>query len=397
MISKIRNVLSNKVIDNIKDEFGRIVYEAWKKVSGMPPLILTKSKGDNLIDYKIYGNSIQDGTPTPETPIEVESVGDRTLNLAKTTVETIIKNGLTITANADGTVTLNGTTTTSTDFNIGVVKNPQNLVGKSICIPSYSNKGRYFVHVYTESERTYNWLRSEKANQLTNVVPEGTTSMLFGFASPANTVYENFVLYPQINKGTTPVEYEPYGYRIPVKASNDTEEITTNIYLNEPLRKIKDYADYIDFKNKKIVRVIKKAIFDGTEYWSKSTSVDNRFTLSLAKPYTTAVTPPCVLCDRLIHNGKREVGTIDRSYSGEKPTGVQLVFGMEFETLDEFKQYIADQYNAGTPMYVNYVLYEEETETIELPNIPTLKGTSIIEVDTDIQPSNMEVIYKGKE
>ena len=30
MISEIRNVLSNKVIDNIKDEFDRIIYEAFK-------------------------------------------------------------------------------------------------------------------------------------------------------------------------------------------------------------------------------------------------------------------------------------------------------------------------------------------------------------------------------
>ena len=35
-------------------------------------------------------------------------------------------------------------------------------------------------------------------------------------------------------------------------------------------------------------------------------------------------------------------------------------------------------------------------ETIELPNIPTLKGTTILEVDTTIQPSNIEVVYKGK-
>ena len=33
---------------------------------------------------------------------------------------------------------------------------------------------------------------------------------------------------------------------------------------------------------------------------------------------------------------------------------------------------------------------------IELPNIPTLKGTSILKTDTTIQPSNLEVVYKGK-
>lgn len=51
--------------------------------------------------------------------------------------------------------------------------------------------------------------------------------------------------------------YEPY-----------VEPITTNIYLNEPLRKVGDYADYIDFKNQKVVRQIKEITFDGTENWA---------------------------------------------------------------------------------------------------------------------------------
>lgn len=34
------------------------------------------------------------------------------------------------------------------------------------------------------------------------------------------------------------------------------EDVTQNIWLDEPLRKIDDVADYIDFKNKKIVRYI---------------------------------------------------------------------------------------------------------------------------------------------
>ena len=50
-------------------------------VNGDSPLTLHNSHGQNLTNYKIYGNSIQNGTPTPEAPIEVESVGDKTVNL----------------------------------------------------------------------------------------------------------------------------------------------------------------------------------------------------------------------------------------------------------------------------------------------------------------------------
>ena len=40
------------------------------------PCVFDNSKGRPLKDYKLYGKSIQDGTPSIENPIEVQSVGD---------------------------------------------------------------------------------------------------------------------------------------------------------------------------------------------------------------------------------------------------------------------------------------------------------------------------------
>ena len=39
------------------------VYESWKNLiaSGVPPLTLTNCKGVDLVDYKIYGESVQQG------------------------------------------------------------------------------------------------------------------------------------------------------------------------------------------------------------------------------------------------------------------------------------------------------------------------------------------------
>ena len=88
---------------------------------------------------------------------------------------------------------------------------------------------------------------------------------------------------------------------------------TTNIYLDEPLRKIGDYSDYIDFKNQKVYRNVEV--------------VDDTGTLILEESLS---------------------GVVD---------------------------------DVGTD--------------IELPNIPTLEGTTVLQVNTKIQPSNMEVKYKG--
>ena len=40
------------------------------------PCVFDNSKGRPLKDYKLYGKSIQDGTPNPDNPIEIQSVGD---------------------------------------------------------------------------------------------------------------------------------------------------------------------------------------------------------------------------------------------------------------------------------------------------------------------------------
>lgn len=73
-------------------------------------------------------------------------------------------------------------------------------------------------------------------------------------------------------------EYEPYGkYRVPIIATGYEEyrePIITNIYIDEPLRKIDNYADYIDFKNKQVIRRIGVIELNGVDeytnggYWS---------------------------------------------------------------------------------------------------------------------------------
>ena len=42
------------------------------------PLAVIGSKTTKVKDYKIYGNSVQDGTPATDNPVEVQSVGELT-------------------------------------------------------------------------------------------------------------------------------------------------------------------------------------------------------------------------------------------------------------------------------------------------------------------------------
>lgn len=53
------------------------VFEAWKILEMEGPLPITiNSNGEDLIDYRIYGNTEQTGTPTPENPITPIGCGE---------------------------------------------------------------------------------------------------------------------------------------------------------------------------------------------------------------------------------------------------------------------------------------------------------------------------------
>lgn len=44
------------------------------------PCVLSNSIAGKSLEYRIFGNSVQDGTPSPENPVEVRSVGELVMN-----------------------------------------------------------------------------------------------------------------------------------------------------------------------------------------------------------------------------------------------------------------------------------------------------------------------------
>jgi hypothetical protein len=61
------------------------------------------------------------------------------------------------------------------------------------------------------------------------------------------------------------------------------------------------------------------------------------------------------------------------------------------DDLNSFKKFIM-----SNPTTIDYILATQQEETIELPNIPTHTGTTVIEIDTTIQPSAVQYqYYKG--
>ena len=524
---------------------GVTIYEAWKKLiaSGIPPLTLLKCKQSNLIDYKVYGNSKQDGTPTPDNPIEIESVGDKTVNLFDVSQNRVTAKGDGSWLNSNTPVAFNGAAMSSKWESV-TLNTGNNITAACYGFLLRGNSG----DTYTISNvsgiagtRRYIGFINVQDNNFTTIGDINTYTFPYTFTIPegANGVLIEWTLNDtdltmskgiQIQEGTSTTEYEPYGYKIPVKASgvnlhnhnlfgyketttngitftpledgtfrvkgkltntgittsyrvvkttaipikagtyrskpqksssigvmfgvykkttntpfwlniNSTsnsgittlsedayvgycqifvragttgeideivypqltkgtidypyqpyvEPVTSNIYLKEPLRKIGDYADYIDFEKGKVLRNIKNLIFNGSEDWKNYGNRTNMYYIRLED---------CMLgyqmskCNRFENkNGIWDNTNAIGVYTDH--TSMQYkYFATPNESINDvtsFKEWLSSN---NTDFY--YVLATPTEEIIELPNIPTNKGTNIIEIDTTITPSNMEVTYLGK-
>ena len=192
-----------------------------------------------------------------------------------------------------------------------------------------------------------------------------------------------------INEGTELLPYEPY-----------QEPITTNINLNEPLRKVGNYADYVDYENKKVVRKVGVKTFDGSETWVKHTTTNGGYGVyrneNLLTPLINAPLNATFMTHFSLTYKAETIAFILNEYrfswnSNQNIGSSRIYMSAKETTAEEFINWLA---NNKPSLY--YPIATPTEETIELPNIPTFKGTTILSVDTTIQPSNMEVVYKGK-
>lgn len=356
------------------------------------PCVMEYSKGKNLRNYEICGNSVQDGTPTPDTPVEIQSVGDLTTkNLLYSNATTRTINGVTMTYD-NGGITLNGTCTTSANFdlnNIVLSAGTYTLSANVNKVPV--NNGYAFVQLYdSTNNQTITLINSNAMSSITTTISDGT--FLYRIRIDKGTTYDNIILQPQLELGSTATEYEPYHkYDIPITVAGTSSE-TKHIYLNEPLRKVGDYADYIDFKNKKVVRNVGETTFNGSETWVKTgdtlDGVYQGFAVSNSVYNIPKGTKLICLSDKFPYASGKAANIVTIANSAY---GLRIIIGAEYvPDLDvtTFKTWLS-----ANNVKIIYPIATPTEESISLPTLKTFKGTSIMSVNTTVQPSNIKTKY----
>lgn len=179
-----------------------------RRVSGYP-LTLTDCMNDNLISCKIYG---ADG-----------GVGDKTANL----FDISKSDGFTNPGGDCFLNTIEGNTLTATCLVASC--------GGFLMLGRFP-AGKYYVSVGdTSSSRPRIWINNKpsglKVNSIITITEDNSLVELYeGFHN--NTFIFTDI---QITKSDVPIEYEPYGYRIPITVTGENEEQTVNAYAQNPV------------------------------------------------------------------------------------------------------------------------------------------------------------------
>lgn len=196
-------------------------------------------KGSTATEFEQYGAS-----PSPEFPSEIKSV-DGIKNLWKLP-ETKTLNGVTLTNNGDGTITLNGTATANADFYIE--DSSSNYInGEKYYISSNINKSDVTLLIANYNGNTY-------ANTLIN--SNGTMPFTMNTTNDrvrlivralSGKTFNNTKLQIQLEKSSVANSFVPYGSWLKIKdnGSNALQKINFYNWVNNGNATQEKIDDYI--------------------------------------------------------------------------------------------------------------------------------------------------------
>lgn len=394
-------------IEEVKDSNGRIVYSASREITGTLPLSFY-SLGKPLTDYLIYGNAMQDGTPSPDNIVMPDFCGDRTKNICELGTTRTFR-GVTFTVINDGTVTISGRIT-SADESISVrVSVPIYGDGDYIFsgCPEGGSNDTYYAYMwdYTTGERCKRWDGTTPVYNETGLGQQvkiiSGHEVGYGIRVTAGVTYENLVFKPMIRLHNATANFEPYGYKLSLTV-NGTEY---PIYLGEV----------------PTTRRIKKLVLTGEENFGlyNISETDPSFArFSKIFQFGSITSQTAILYASTHFPGKKmyatSSSTAENCFEMRFQSGATIMVIATNAATDatSFNQWLADQYAAGHPVTVWYILADPETGIVNEPlhkigdyadtisfaqagvTIPTVNGANVLDMTSPVKPS--EVYIKGK-
>lgn len=358
------------------------------------------SKGDTATFTNIqleFGNEA-----TSYEPYTVQFVGNMSRNLipypyteSSKTVE-----GITYTVNDDGSIHVSGTNTSDNYVTFLVFSSSDSLipgikVGDTITF-SVSATLPEGMHINVNG-------RSTTGSQIQGI----TLTAQSGTLSRACTVTDDWVgmliqiyvksgatvdatIKPQLELGSTATEFMSYG----------TGNISINnkhaVKLTEPLRLAGSYTDALEYPEQRVCRRIKTFKYTNSDNWVYETTATSGICRvsylipdSLKSDTSVAIRSYCNLFSYRVT--PRIAGTYYIEVNSDGSTFYCYLDSTQFADIESF-----DTYAKANNLQFGYVLDIPEYQNTSLPVLHTNDKITSIEVDTEVNPSSIEVTYNSK-
>lgn len=245
-------------------------------------------------------------------------------------------------------------------------------------------------------------------NQFTGMVGGLTDDLTLTITTGANDKYLAFsignVLHSdteyidkvQIEQGSTATQYRPYRQIYTDGTTETIKDSLNNTATAENLLSAGIYKDVQEVISGSVTRNVGIKVLNGTEDWQYHSYGTNSYQLVFnltAIPQDKVIT--CSTHFKSYSYSRRTDPETNMLYL-HPSTGIVLR-NSTFPTVDDFKQWLADQYANGTPVIVVYPLATPTTETVTAQPMNIQKGTNIIEVtEASLDDLELEAKYKGK-
>ena len=391
--------LNDKTYDCFVDSVARSQVEATTVVNSASGETIALSDASNyrLLGLHIYGKTTQDGTPTPEAPVDIVSAGDtgsiegrvigkNILPLPYRDGPTKTVNGLTFSVNDDGSVSVSGTATENanfffTSYNFALKKGVTYTVSLGDMIIA---------------SNAYLWIATDTKETIVGINLNNARSAVF---TPKNDVHSaavyiyvdaggsvSGVLYPQIENGAKATNYERYKAQvmavstpsglagIPVTSGGNYTDANGQQWV----------CDEVDLARGVCVLRTGLMIFTASTAYSDFIASNGTVSAPLVKPKPASM----ALCT----HAKKGI-----EFDWVNDTDVLFrVSHFNVTTLSEFKEFVQKEYNAGNPVTIRYMLATpveiplSEAERAAYAALHTYRGNTTVTNDAS---AHMELEY----
>ena len=350
-----------QMVNALKDLF-------YEEVEGVPPLNF-QGIGENLLDYRIDGAS--------------GGVGERTKNLLQNTATSQTINGVTFTVNDDGSVTCNGTPNSGIYSDLllsGTLYGEKTIIEYGNYIFSSIGSSSALATIIGNGTRE---IGRAQGNDIT------FTDDVSWVLLRCYGVEEPQTVYPMIRLASIQDDtYEPYGYKVPVVVNGKNlctnknmvvglysagAMVSSNLFITSdfiPVEYGKTYtASLFDLDENRVNNMVYEKI-NANKEWIGQNSTNKSITINNEN----------IAYLRIRNFAANSQYITNNNYKYQLEEG---------STETAYEPYIEETTN----IYLDEPIEENESITLSdtNTNIPTIRGTNVLTVDTEVQPSKVYV------